>query len=206
MVVDDDSGVRGIVKDMLEMREHDVTPVESGVELLEILKEGEKPDLILLDIRMPELDGWETINEIKRKTPNKNIPIMILSVEELSIVKMMRKEIDDLVGYVKKEFVQSKLADTVDEAIDRLNEIEERRAKIESNAKNGEILARDYEDVNRKMMLHEKFLDKLESVTTKDNSDWDPELVQELIESEKMAMKMLKLRKMVIMKMTGGIS
>ncbi len=76
LIVDDDSGVNYTVKNGLEEldAEYKVDSVESGEKCLELLKNNQIPDLILLDIMMPEMSGWETYNKIKENLSWKNIP------------------------------------------------------------------------------------------------------------------------------------
>jgi DNA-binding response OmpR family regulator len=62
---------------MLEERGYEVYLAESGKKALEILKEV-SPDLILLDIMMPELDGWETLREIKNT--GSTTPVIMLTI------------------------------------------------------------------------------------------------------------------------------
>ncbi len=75
LCVDDDPEFLRILGRMLEEKGYEVYLAESGKKALEILK-NVSPDLILLDIMMPELDGWETLKEI-RSTGNKAPVIMI---------------------------------------------------------------------------------------------------------------------------------
>ena len=66
MIVDDDLGVIYTVKQGLENldKNYKITTVTSGKKCLELLDSGEKPDLILLDIMMPDMSGWETYEKI----------------------------------------------------------------------------------------------------------------------------------------------
>ncbi|MBF0225073.1 MAG: diguanylate cyclase [Desulfobacterales bacterium] len=80
LVVDDSLTIRMQVKDLLELNGFDVTLAENGLRCLEILQ-YEKPDVILLDIIMPEMDGIEVCQKIKIDEKLKYIPILILTTE-----------------------------------------------------------------------------------------------------------------------------
>jgi len=58
-----------VISKMLIARKATVSKAVNGHEVLEMLKDGLKPDLILLDIKMPELDGYMTIEQIKQQYP-----------------------------------------------------------------------------------------------------------------------------------------
>jgi CheY-like chemotaxis protein len=81
MVVDDDPDVRYTMKLKLEKidDQYTVIPVESGMQCLELLKKNEIPDLILLDIMMPEMSGWEIYNKLKEKKDWSGIPVVFLT-------------------------------------------------------------------------------------------------------------------------------
>ena len=80
MIVDDERRVRFVLASMLEKRGHEVIEANSGKTCLKILKD-EKPDLIIMDIMMPGMDGWDVVKEIKKDTSNEGIPITMLSVK-----------------------------------------------------------------------------------------------------------------------------
>ena len=80
MVVDDDAGVLKIVSSILEKEGYESIVANSGRECLEIL-ENEKPELIFMDVMMPDMDGWETVKKIKNDESNKDIIIAMLTVK-----------------------------------------------------------------------------------------------------------------------------
>lgn len=84
LVVDDEPNMIDIAQAVLEERGFRVAGVHSGKECLKRLK-GKKPDLILLDIRMPGMDGWEVLREIKKDERTKAIPVMMYTVVEKSL-------------------------------------------------------------------------------------------------------------------------
>ena len=89
MIVDDDPGVRYTVKTGIEMLDesYHIKSVDGGIKCLEILKTGEIPDLILLDVMMPEMSGWKTFDLIKKNELWKDIPIIFLTARTDRIAK-----------------------------------------------------------------------------------------------------------------------
>jgi two-component system chemotaxis response regulator CheY len=79
LVVDDDPDVRDAVTDILVDEGYGVTGVSSGREALQHLQAHMRPSLILLDMMMPEMDGWLLRQELKKSPELAAIPIVILS-------------------------------------------------------------------------------------------------------------------------------
>ncbi len=88
MVVDDDEELRSVIKTILTREGHRVMGVESGERCIELLKSGERPDLILLDVMMPDLDGWETCKIIKEDEDLKDITVAMLTLKTQDHDKM----------------------------------------------------------------------------------------------------------------------
>ena len=78
LIVDDDAISLIVVETILDHK-YIVLPTNSGKEAIDYLLQGNIPDLILLDIIMPEMDGWETFNRIKDLGLICNIPIAFLT-------------------------------------------------------------------------------------------------------------------------------
>ncbi len=81
LVVDDESSVTYTIKHGLEKldKEFRVTEVNTGMKCLELLKNNQIPDLILLDIMMPEMSGWAVVKKIKENREWKHVPIVFLT-------------------------------------------------------------------------------------------------------------------------------
>ena len=77
-VVDDDKSIRFVLKLILERAGYDVVEAESGEECLEKF-DSIRPDLILLDINMPGISGWDVCKQIKERIPAILVPISMLS-------------------------------------------------------------------------------------------------------------------------------
>jgi len=82
MVVDDEREIRELVSKMLRDEGIEVLEAGSGRECLEMLEKGENPDLVLLDVMMPEMDGWEVCRRIKGSEKTKGITVTMLTVKD----------------------------------------------------------------------------------------------------------------------------
>lgn len=78
LVVDDEPDVRRMLQVVLGKRGHMVTSADSGMEAL-VQAQGDQPDLILLDIMMDGMDGWEVLKLLKLDEQTREIPVVILS-------------------------------------------------------------------------------------------------------------------------------
>jgi CheY-like chemotaxis protein len=79
LIVDDDPGVRHALVRVLSEMGHAVSAVGDGREAFEWLRSHPRPDLILLDLMMPRINGWEFREELKLDPELKDIPVLILS-------------------------------------------------------------------------------------------------------------------------------
>ena len=80
LMIDDEASGRRLVKLLLERAGYHVLTAPGGEEGL-ILAKTEHPDVILLDVRMPRLDGYETLRRLKRDPDTKVIPVMVLTAK-----------------------------------------------------------------------------------------------------------------------------
>ena len=80
MLVDDEPELRGIVALRLESLGYRVVIADDGQEAIQLL-ETEKPDLILLDVMMPGMDGYEVCNEIKTRDETSHIPVILFTAK-----------------------------------------------------------------------------------------------------------------------------
>jgi two-component system, OmpR family, phosphate regulon response regulator PhoB len=80
LIVDDDEDSRSMVRTILESNSFEVEECESGKECLERLQ-SYTPSLILLDIMMPEMSGYDVLVAIKQKPETQNIPVIMLTAK-----------------------------------------------------------------------------------------------------------------------------
>jgi len=117
MVVDDDPGVIYTVKRGMEGldKEYEITTVSSGQECIELLENNQIPDLILLDIMMPDVSGWEVYKKIKENDQWKNIPIVFLTARTDRIAKEAGGFLGD--DYIEKPFKVPELKERIEKIL-----------------------------------------------------------------------------------------
>ena len=113
MVVDDDSSILYTVRRILESGKMTVYTVDSGKKCLEELKKGFK-GLILMDIIMPDMDGWDTVKEIVDQGFLDGIIICMLTGREVPDQKMDRLK-EYVLDYITKPLDRKKLVSIVEE-------------------------------------------------------------------------------------------
>jgi len=99
LVIDDDETIRVVVRRLVELAGAGVTEAESGEDGLRAL-DVERPDIVVLDIDLPGLDGWQVLERIRQLT---DVPVVMLSghADELEKVRALQAGADD---YVTKPF------------------------------------------------------------------------------------------------------
>ena len=83
LVVEDQEDNRQILRDLLTSADYEMTEAENGQEALEAVAK-QKPDLILMDIQLPVMDGYEATRRIKAMPEFKSIPIIVVTSYALS--------------------------------------------------------------------------------------------------------------------------
>jgi DNA-binding response OmpR family regulator len=117
LVVDDDSDIRGLLRELLARAGYDVSEAASGKAGLRELY-ASSPDLVLLDVSMPELDGWQTLERIRDLS---EVPVIMLTARagELEKVRGLKGGADD---YVTKPFGRQELLARVEALLRRSGE------------------------------------------------------------------------------------
>ena len=118
LVVDDESRIRDVIREYLEIEKYDVAEAENGIEAVKLSKMHDY-DLIIMDIMMPKMDGYSAVKEIKS---HKQIPVIMLSArgEEYDKLQGFDIGVDD---YVTKPFSPKELVARV-KAVSKRNKNE----------------------------------------------------------------------------------
>jgi len=106
LVVDDAEVIRTYLKNLLPMKGYDVLVAEDGLKAMALLNEGARPDVVVLDVMMPGIDGIETLRKIKQLMPE--VPVIMLSVvgKAGTVVDAMNLGAAD---YINKPFEEEEL-------------------------------------------------------------------------------------------------
>ena len=111
LVVDDEIYIVHILDFSLGMEGYEVVTALDGEQALHKVK-SDKPDLVVLDIMMPKLDGYETCKILKNDPETKNIPVILLSAKGRNVDQKMGFQVgaDD---YITKPFSPRKLVERI---------------------------------------------------------------------------------------------
>lgn len=112
LVVDDSATVRKLISSKLEKCGHNVTCAQDGVEALERLGES-FPDLVLLDITMPRMDGYEVCKNIRSRPDGRSVPVVMISGKD-GFFDKVRGRMAGCSGYVTKPFGPETLMKALD--------------------------------------------------------------------------------------------
>jgi twitching motility two-component system response regulator PilG len=102
LVVDDSPTVRKLIAGKLEKSGHDVICATDGVEAIERLREV-VPDLVLLDITMPRMDGYQVCKMIRSNSTTQNVPVVMISGKD-GFFDKVRGRMAGTTGYITKPF------------------------------------------------------------------------------------------------------
>ncbi|MFQ6128080.1 MAG: PleD family two-component system response regulator [Thermoplasmata archaeon] len=116
VVVDDEPKILELVESILTTEGFEVIKALSGQECLDYVAR-EIPDLILLDIKMPEMDGWMVYRELRANERTKGIPIAMLTVKADTIDRDVALDILDVDDYITKPFSPKDLVSRVKDLV-----------------------------------------------------------------------------------------
>ncbi len=123
LVVDDDPMVTRLVRINLELEDFQVEEAWDGNTALRMMREN-PPSVLVLDIMMPRMDGWEILRQVREDPRLKDLPVVLLTakVQDEDMARGWRMGAD---GYITKPFNPVGLADILREVLSRT--LEERR-------------------------------------------------------------------------------
>ena len=127
LVVDDESRMRKLIRDFLEREGYQILEAADGIEAMDLFYADKNIDLIILDVMMPRMDGWQVCKEIREHS---KVPIMMLTArtEEQNELKGFELGVDE---YVAKPFSPKILVARVGAILKRVKNVED---NVEMNA------------------------------------------------------------------------
>jgi CheY-like chemotaxis protein len=124
LVVDDDPDQILSVRMIMESysNEYEVLSAKNGSECLELIKNNQIPDLILLDIMMPEMSGWEVYDRLRENESWKKIPIIFLTARTDDMARDAGRFLGD--DYIEKPYSKEELKQRIDILLKKLQGLE----------------------------------------------------------------------------------
>lgn len=117
LIVDDEKELRELIKEKLIKNNFDAITACDGKEAV-VLAQSEKPDLILLDVVMPDIDGYETCKRLKQNNITKDIPVLFLTGKDLDPQSMIKRYSQlGACGFIPKPSTLKELMDKINEAL-----------------------------------------------------------------------------------------
>lgn len=113
---EDESDMVELVRIILGREGYHVEGVREGQVGLQAIKE-ELPDIILLDLMMPDMDGWEIFRQIKNDEATMNIPIIVITAKAQTVDKVLGLEIAKVDDYISKPFRPHELVERVEKVL-----------------------------------------------------------------------------------------
>ena len=127
--VDDDEDQTYTIKRQLErIGDFKVDGVDSGEKCIQWLQNNGKPDLILLDVMMPGMNGWQVFKALRKNNDWSEIPIVFLTARTDSFSKGFGKIISE--AYIEKPFEIENLKNKIDEVLSQPFQLSETKRKI----------------------------------------------------------------------------
>ena len=108
LVVEDNDDVREMMAVTLQLEGHEVSTAVNGQDALEKLRAGDRPCVILLDLMMPVMNGWEFQRALEKDVSLQEVPVIIVSAATAELV-----EKTDAAAYLPKPLDMEELLDTV---------------------------------------------------------------------------------------------
>ena len=114
--IEDEPEMIDLVRLILSRKGYEVHGANGGREGLELVNQ-ELPDLVLLDLMMPDMDGWDVYQHLKADEVTRDIPVIIITAKAQSIDKVLGLHIAKVDDYISKPFSPQELLDRVDRVI-----------------------------------------------------------------------------------------
>lgn len=116
--VEDEPEMIDLIRLILGRRGFEVKGATGGKEGLKMIQD-DSPDLILLDLMMPDMDGWEVYQQLKADEKTKHIPVIVVTAKAQSIDKVLGLHIAKVDDYIAKPFSPQELVDSIEKVLQK---------------------------------------------------------------------------------------
>ncbi len=120
LCIEDEAEMIDLTRLVLEREGFEVLGAVGGAQGLELLKK-EKPDLVLLDLMMPDMDGWEVYRQMKADKELSDIPVIVVTARAQSIDKVLGLQVAKVSDYITKPFGPKDLIDSIKRVLENAN-------------------------------------------------------------------------------------
>lgn len=114
--IEDEPEMIDLFKLILTRRGFEVIGANGGRQGLELVKEI-KPDLVLIDLMMPDMDGWEVYQHLKGDEDTQHIPVIVVTAKAQSIDRVLGLHIAKVNDYIAKPFSPSALLESIEQVL-----------------------------------------------------------------------------------------
>lgn len=118
LCIEDETEMIDLIRIILGRRGFEVEGATGGEEGLKKVREN-KPDLILLDLMMPDIDGWEVYQQMKADEKTRDIPVIVVTAKAQNIDKVLGLQIAKVDDYISKPFSPEDLLQSVEKVLER---------------------------------------------------------------------------------------
>ena len=118
--IEDEQEMIDLVQLILGRRGFEVEGANGGLEGLEKVQQ-KKPDLVLLDLMMPDMDGWEVYQRMKSDEALREIPVIVITAKAQSIDKVLGLHIAKVDEYITKPFAPQELLERVEKILGQVH-------------------------------------------------------------------------------------
>lgn len=116
--IEDDPELLRLGRLILTHKGYDVVPVNDSRDAVTMVRQ-EKPDVVMLDLMMPDVDGWEVYNQIKADAELKHIPVIVVTAKAHAADKALALHLAKVDGYLVKPYEQAELLDLLNKVLKR---------------------------------------------------------------------------------------
>ncbi len=118
--IEDDPEMIDLVGLILNRRGYEVKGAHGGRQGLDLVRQ-DLPDLVLLDLMMPDMDGWDVYQQLKVNETTQHIPVIIITAKSQSIDRVLGLHIAKVDDYISKPFRPQELLDSIDKVFSHKN-------------------------------------------------------------------------------------